>query len=97
VKRIRVGIIGQGRSGRDIHAHSLTTVVPDLYEIVAVADPLPDRCDRAAKELGCRAYPDYRKLLACDDIDLVVNASPSRLHVPLTLEALEAGFDVLCE
>jgi predicted dehydrogenase len=97
VKRIRVGIIGQGRSGRDIHAHSLAAVVPDLYEIVAVADLLPDRCDRAAKELGCRAYPDHRKLLECDDIDLVVNASPSRLHVPLTLEALEAGFNVLCE
>jgi predicted dehydrogenase len=97
VKRIRVGIIGQGRSGRDIHAHALTTVVPGLYEIVAVADPLQDRCDRAAKELGCMAYPDYRKLFAHDDIDLIVNASPSHLHVPITLEALDAGFNVLCE
>ena len=97
MKRIRVGIIGQGRSGRDIHAHSLATVVPQLYEIVAVADLQQDRCDRAVKELGCAAYTDHRKLFARNDIDLVVNASPSHLHVPITLEALDAGFNVLCE
>ncbi|OHD67985.1 MAG: oxidoreductase [Spirochaetes bacterium RBG_13_68_11] len=96
-ERIRVGIIGQGRSGRDIHAHALATVVPGLYEIVAVADLQQERCDRAVKELGCKAYTDYRKLFAHEDIDLIVNASPSHLHVPITLEALEAGFNVLCE
>jgi hypothetical protein len=36
VNRIRVGIIGQGRSGRDIHAHSLATVVPQLFEIIVL-------------------------------------------------------------
>ena len=97
MKRIRVGIIGQGRSGRDIHAHSLSTVVPQLFEIAAVSDPLRDRCDRAAKEFGCAAYTDHRKLLAHGGLDLVVNASPSHLHVPITLEALDAGLDVLCE
>jgi scyllo-inositol 2-dehydrogenase (NADP+) len=97
VKRLRVGIIGQGRSGRDIHVHCLTTVVKDLYEIVAVADPLQDRCDRAVKELGCAAYTDHRKLVARDDLDLVVNASPSHLHVPITLEALEAGRNMMSE
>ena len=97
MKRIRVGIIGQGRSCRDIHVHVITTVVPQFFEIVAVADPLQDRCDRAVKELGCKAYTDYRKLFAHDDIDLIVNASPSHLHVPITLEALDAGFNVMSE
>jgi scyllo-inositol 2-dehydrogenase (NADP+) len=94
---IRVGIIGQGRSGRDIHAPTLATVVPHLFEIVAVADLQQERCDRAVNELGCRAYTDHRKLFEHEDIDLIVNASPSHLHVPITLEALEAGFNVLCE
>jgi predicted dehydrogenase len=30
-------------------------------------------------------------------VDLVVNAAPSRFHVPLTLQFLEAGLNVLCD
>lgn len=96
-KRLRVGIIGQGRSGRDIHAHALTGRLSDLFEIVAVADVLQDRRDRAAKELGCRASTNYRDLLDPKGVDLVVNASPSHLHVPITREALAKGCNVLCE
>src|SRR5262249_51366362 len=65
--------------------------------IVPVADPLEDRRARAAAEYDCETYEDYRPLLARDDLDLVVNAAPSRFHVPLTLEFLEAGFNVLCD
>ena len=93
---IRVGIIGQGRSGRDIHAVYLASV-PGQYKIVAVADPLQDRCERAEKEFGCASTTSYRKLLQRDDLDLVVNASPSHLHVPITKEALRKGHNVLCE
>lgn len=95
-EKLRVGIIGQGRSGLLIHAHALR-LVPDLYTIAAVADPLPDRCAHAEKNLGCPAYPDYRRLFAHDNIDLIINASPSHLHVPITLESLAAGFNTLCE
>jgi predicted dehydrogenase len=96
-KRLRVGILGQGRSGHDIHAHVLKERLTDLFEIVAVADPLQDRCDRAVKELGCRASTDYRDLLDPGAVDLVVNASPSHLHVPIIREAMAAGCNVLCE
>ena len=92
---IRVGIIGQGRSGRDIHGVYLAT--DERYKIVAVVDALADRRERAVKEYGCEAHADYRELLARKDIDLVVNASFSHHHVELTKEALKAGFNVLCE
>jgi scyllo-inositol 2-dehydrogenase (NADP+) len=93
---IRVGIIGQGRSGRDIHGTHLATL-PGKFRIVAVADALEDRRQRAETEYGCESCATPAKLLARDDIDLVVNASPSRFHVPLTLAALKAGHHVLCE
>jgi predicted dehydrogenase len=93
---LRVAILGQGRSGRDIHGAYLSKD-PERYRIVAVADPLEERRRRAEAEYGCQAYPDHRPLLERDDLDLVVNAAPSRFHVPLTLEFLEAGFNVLCE
>lgn len=96
MSRIRVAIIGQGRSGRNIHAHSLGGM-KEKFEIVAVSDELEERLERARRELGCEAYADYRELKTRKDIDLVVNASPSHLHVPITREFLEAGFNVLCE
>ena len=95
-KQVRVAVIGQGRSGRDIHGRYLTE---DLtrFRIVAVAEPLADRRERAIKEYGCEAFPDHRPLLRRKDLDLVINASPSKFHVPIALEFLKTGFNVLCE
>ena len=96
MKRIKVGIIGQGRSGRDIHGAYFSRD-PKRFEVVAAVDPMKDRRDRAAREYGCDTYRDHKPLLERDDLDLVVNATPSHLHVPINLEFLEAGFNVLCE
>jgi predicted dehydrogenase len=93
---VRVGILGQGRSGLDIHARWFTRS-PRKYQIVAVADLLADRRQRAEKEFGCQAYADYRDLLARDDVELVVNSLPSFLHPQATVQALQAGHHVVCE
>jgi scyllo-inositol 2-dehydrogenase (NADP+) len=95
-KQINVAIIGQGRSGRDIHADALTRL-PELYKIVAVSDQLEERRIKAERELGCTAVADYTQLFERDDVDLIVNSTPSNLHVPVSLECLERGFNVLCE
>jgi scyllo-inositol 2-dehydrogenase (NADP+) len=93
---LRVAILGQGRSGRDIHGAHLSKD-SERYRIVAVVDPLEERRSRAEAEYGCETLADHRPLLERDDLDLVVNAAPSRFHVPLTLQFLEAGFNVLCD
>ena len=94
-KVIRVGIIGQGRSGFDIHARHLRT--DRRYKIAAVSDLIADRRAQAEAELGATAYEDYRDLLRRSDLDLVVNTTFSDLHVPITLEGLRAGHNMLCE
>lgn len=94
--RIRVGIIGQGRSGRNIHANTLAQLT-DLFEIVAVSDGLEERRNMAIRDFGCEAYSDYHEMMKRTDLDLIINATPSHLHVPVSLELLEAGFNVLCE
>ncbi len=96
MKIIRVGIIGQGRSGRDIHGAYLSTDTR-RFKIVAAVDPIKDRRKWAAREYQCDVYADYRDLLKRRDIDLVVNATPSCLHAPITVAGLKAGFNVLCE
>ncbi len=96
MKRIRVAIIGQGRSGWGIHGlHMMQDA--RRWRIVAAVDPLKDRRRRAVGEFGCEVYPDHRPLLRRRDVDLIVNATPSDLHVPVTLEFLRGGFAVLCE
>ncbi|GGD53560.1 Gfo/Idh/MocA family protein [Paenibacillus nasutitermitis] len=96
MKLLKVGIIGQGRSGHDIHAKTLKGL-PELFEIAAVSDYEVSYRKRAEEEFGCEAYEDYKQLFEREDLDLIVNASPSHLHVPITLECLEHGFHVLCE
>lgn len=95
-RTIRTGIIGQGRSGRGIHG-MLLSQMPELYEIVAVSDPFEPYRAAAVNDFGCEAYVDYKEMLERDDLDLIVNASPSHLHVPLSIEIMEKGFHVLCE
>lgn len=44
-----------------------------------------------------KGYPDYRPLLEAGGFDLFVNALPTPLHVPATIEALQRGYHVICE
>ena len=66
MKKLRVGIIGQGRSGRDIHgAFFRTEAGQEHYEVAAVSDLIEARRERARAEYpGCAVYEDYRELLA---------------------------------
>jgi len=95
-KIIRVGIAGQGRSGYWIHADCLKTKT-DKYAIAAVADQIPERRRDAENEFKAKSYADYKAMLAAGGFELFVNALPSPLHVPATIEALKAGYHVVCE
>ena len=97
MKKIRVAIIGQGRSGRDIHGLYLLSPENDRFEVVAVVDAIADRRERAKKDFGCDVYEDYRELFNRKDIDLIVNASFSHQHYCIAKDCLEHGYNVLNE
>lgn len=96
MKALKVAIIGQGRSGRDIHGAFFKTD-QRLFQVAAVVEQLEDRRCRAAEEFGCDTYADYRELFGRTDIDLVVNATFSYEHADITIDLLNHGFNVLCE
>ena len=93
---LKIGIIGLGRSGWNIHAAALAKL-PELYQVVAVADPDPARRQEAEQRFGCTAYPDPESLLADGSVEVVTVATPSFTHVPTAIAALDAGKHVLVE
>ena len=97
MKKMRIAIIGQGRSGRNIHGKFFRNKSNDFCEVVCVVEADPVRREKAALEYGCDTVEDYTHLFGRTDIDLVVNASFSQMHAPITKDLLEHGFHVLSE
>ena len=50
-----------------------------------------------SKRKGCKAYRDFRELLADPDIDAVMISTPDHWHVPMAIAAVRAGKDVALE
>ncbi len=75
---IKVGVVGLGRSGYNIHIARMRN--DERYQVTAVTDWLEDRRGETGKELGCAVYEDHRALLKGADADVVVVASYSDTH-----------------
>ena len=98
MSKIRVAIIGQGRSGRNIHGSYFKSENNVNFEVVAVVEADEFRRNNALKEYpGCKVYADYRELFDAEGIDLVVNASFSEMHYCISKDLLSHGFNVLVE
>ena len=96
--KLNVAIIGQGRSGSGIHGtYFLTEEAKKMFKVVAVADLIEARREKAKEDFGCDVYEDYREFYKRDDIDLVVNSTFSHLHFPVTLDLLEHKMNVVVE
>ena len=52
---------------------------------------------RSGQYRGCQAYADYRELLAKEDVDAVMIATPDHTHAVITMAALNRGKHVYCE
>ncbi len=98
MKKIRVAIIGQGRSGKQIHGTYYKSQNNKYFEVAYVVEFDESFRARAEKDYpGCTALSDYTELFGKKDIDLVVNASYSEMHYPITLDLLNHGFNVMVE
>lgn len=94
-KRSRLGLIGAGTFGL---RHSRFIARSDRADLVAVADPAFGTDWPVPGELRDLArYTDHRQMLARGDLDGVIVASPSEMHVSHALDCLDAGVAVLVE
>ena len=92
--RIGLGFIGLGGRGNGIAPGFLGADT----QAIAVCDVWSNRAEAAMKRFkAARAYTDFRELLARDDIDAVVIATPEHWHVPIAVAAARGGKDLYCE
>ncbi len=87
-ERVLTGHIGVGGRGSDLLRGFLTN---PTAQPIAVADAYHDRRDAMASAICGKTYADFRELLANDEIDAVVIATPDHWHVPIALMAAKAG------
>jgi predicted dehydrogenase len=93
--RLRIGLIGVGKHGSRYARH----IVQELPEVrlVALARRTFELARRQAEEFGCRAYVDYRDLMAAPDIDAVIVVVPPTLHRQMIETAAALRRPVLLE
>jgi predicted dehydrogenase len=90
---VRVGLIGFGYARRTFHAPLIGAT--EGIALIAVASSRPDEVRSVLGDVAVAAAPEA--LIARDDIDLVIVASPNDSHAPLALSALAAGKHVVVE
>ncbi len=97
-KLIKIGIIGCGAIANSKHMPALSKVAD--AEMVAFCDLVSERAEKAAKEYGtsdAKVYTDYKELLKDPTIDVVHVCTPNRSHSFISVDALDAGKNVMCE
>ena len=101
MKKVRIGIIGCGGIANGKHMPSLRVLQKEgKVEMVAFCDIIEERAVKACKDYGVegsKVYVDYKELLKDETIDVVHVCTPNRSHSFITVDALEAGKDVMCE
>lgn len=98
MKKLNLAIIGQGRSGKDIHGRYYISPENTLFNVKYVVDGDEHRRNVSLERYpGCQVFSDYKELLDKEDIDLVVNSTYSDMHYSITKELLSNGFNVLVE
>lgn len=94
MKTWNIGIVGAGMV-TDIHARALQDL--PRTRLVGFCDGGSGRAKTMAQKYSCRVYQNYKEMVTSDEIDIIIIATPSGLHLEPTIAAARAGKHVLCE
>ena len=89
----RVCIAGGGFARRYVRAFH----EDGSSEVVGICTRTPGSAAAIVSVTGGTAYTDFEAMLAAEEPDIVVVATPNHLHHPMAMAALEAGAEVICE
>lgn len=92
---VTAGVLGLGSMGVGWHCRQLDRV--EGFDLIAGCDPSEERRAEAGAQFGVQTHADYEEMLAREDLDLVVVATPSAMHRDHIIMALDAGKHCVCE
>lgn len=93
---MKVAIIGCGTIANSAHIPSYMNN-PEA-EIKYFCDIKPEKAQAAVEKYGCgQAVTDYHEVLADPEIEAVSVCTPNNVHAEISIAAMRAGKDVLCE
>jgi len=93
---IGIGNMGRGDMGAFLGRQDVQYVaVCDVRK--EVRDGAKGRADQRYGNSDCKAYNDFREVLARDDIDAVHVATPDHWHAVIVIDACRHGKDVYCQ
>ncbi|MFN8471159.1 MAG: Gfo/Idh/MocA family oxidoreductase [Anaerolineae bacterium] len=94
-QKIRVGVAGLGIGRSHLEGYQC---LPDLFDVVAVADLNLDRARETAEEFHVpRVYASLDDLCAQDDLEVIDICTPSFLHAPNVRQVVAAGKNAISE
>lgn len=82
-----VGVIGAGIMGTRWARKSKEH--PKM-KVLGISDVVKEKAENLAKEVGAKAYTDFREMLKDENIDVVFVATPDHLHKDPVIAAAEA-------
>ena len=92
----KIGVIGTGWWATRAHLPAIVAN-PDA-ELVAIADPIDEKRERAASVFEPSAsYANHREMLSKEELDGVVIAVPHTAHFQVAMDALGAGCHLMLE
>lgn len=107
-ERVAMGLIGCGDHGGGWNLDLM--IANPMQQVIAVCDvdegrmqSIQNKAEKAyadkmgAAYKGCTAHGDFRDLVNRKDVDAVCIATPDHWHVLLSVFAMKAGKDVICE
>lgn len=95
-EKIQVGLIGCGGMGR---GNLRNCAVHKDVAVTALCDVQQSRLNATLEQYkeSAKSYRDYRELLAADDVDAVIIATPPHWHCRQAVDACEAGKDLFIQ
>ncbi|MBX3175970.1 MAG: Gfo/Idh/MocA family oxidoreductase [Candidatus Hydrogenedentes bacterium] len=99
--RINIGVVGTGSQAGGLMKNAIQH---ENTRVVALCDvdhtrlaEAKQRVDEYYGDTACAVHHDYRELLAREDIDAVIVATPDHWHALVCVEAARRGKDIYCE
>jgi len=97
--RINVAVVGYGGRGSYVAGQFAKYAEENngACRIAAVCDVYEKRKRAGAERYKVNGYLDYRELLAKEEVDAVIVATPDHWHAKIALDAMDAGKDIYLE